>query len=147
MWPSSKSGRRRPDLRCRRAGLLACCLVLAGAACGNVNDPIEFQYTVEEVASADLPQYDVTKLYAARQNTTNIDSLLNVLVGAKMPVSEIWLPLSDACASAGDPVGPHLTVVLEDPRSAMSNFNFDPGNGIRACTMTVRRYVLVVRFP
>jgi hypothetical protein len=128
--------------RLRRSAILAGSL-LSLSACGPVEDALGFEFTVEEVASEALPVYRVDRIYRYRLTSPNADSLLRKLLNSRLAVDEAWEPTQDLCA--GDPTGPRFTAILAEPDARMAEFNFEGGNGIRACTTRVKRYV-VTRF-
>jgi hypothetical protein len=126
---------------CRRAGITAVLGAIVGA-CGPVTAPIAFEYQTEEIDAANAPFYSPEKIYRYAFSSVNPDSVLRVLLNDRIPVDEAWLPIEDLCAAAGDPIGARFTVVLEQPSSLMSGYDFEEGNGIRACTTRIRRFII-----
>lgn len=141
MWQSSiKMVCRRHCESMTRVGFA--CATLLSFACGPIDEPIEFSFSVSEVQGNTLPIVDATKIYRFRQATTNADSMVRALLNARIPVNEAWEPVEDLCMSM-DPSGPRFTVVLQTATPRIANHGFDTGNGIRACTTRVRRYLIV----
>jgi len=126
---------------CRRAAFTAVLGAIMGG-CGPVAEPIAFEYQTEEIDAANAPPYSPEKIYRYAFASVNADSILRVLLNDRLPVDEAWLPIEDLCAAAGDPLGARFTVILETPTSRMSEYDFEEGNGIRACTTRIRRFII-----
>lgn len=126
---------------CRWAGMAAIVGAFV-AACGPVDEPVSFEYTTEEIDAAAAPSYSPERLYRYMFSSVNPDSVLRVLLNDRLPVDEAWLPLEDLCDAATDPIGPRFTVVLEQPTSLIGAYDFEEGNGIRACTTRIRRFIV-----
>ncbi|MGD8276548.1 MAG: hypothetical protein PVH00_00920 [Gemmatimonadota bacterium] len=114
-------------------------MALLPAACESAAAPTD-DYTVSDVLGADLPPADLSRTWKYVLADVNADSLVRVLLTAPLVVEEAWEPLEDLC---DDPIGPRFTVVLAAPDPDIAEYDFEPGNGIRACTRLVRRYVPV----
>jgi hypothetical protein len=125
--------------RCALRVLLVAIAFAAATACHSATDGGDGGVQTSDVSSARLHVPNPELTYRYRFATVNADSLLRVLARANVPVSEAWLPLEDLCM---DPVGPRFTVILARHYAGMDVFDFDPGNGIRACTTRIRRYVV-----
>jgi len=118
---------------------VALILALLPAACDPASAPVD-DYTVSDVLGADLPPADLSRTWKYRYADVNADSLFRALLADAIDVEEAWEPLEDLC---DDPIGPRFTVVLAAPDTRIARHDFEPGNGIRACTRLVRRYVPV----
>jgi hypothetical protein len=125
----------------RRAPIpfLALCLAVLAAACESSAGPVD-EFTASDVPGADLPAADLSRTWKYTQAEANADSLVRVLLAARVGLEEAWQPLEDLCE---DPIGPRFTVLLGAPDPTIAKYGFEPGNGIRACTVLVRRYVPV----
>jgi len=117
--------------------LLPACLALLPAACADGTAPI-YDFTVTDVLGTDLSPVDLSRTYKYLHADANADSLVRVLLAARLGLEEAWQPLEDLCE---DPTGPRFTVVLAAPDPEIAKYEFEPGSGIRACTRLVRRYV------
>ena len=122
--------------RLARAAVLACTAALPFAA-GCASSPTEIELRSEELAGNDvvLPAGDLVYRYLL--STVNADSLLRLMRADGVPVREALEPLEDLC---DDPIGPRFTVVLSRAFPEITAYHFEPGSGIRACTVRVRRY-------
>lgn len=130
--PGSWSGRIRP------AVALALGLALALAAGCDPAGPDDAEPAVTLVAASELPATPAAGLvYRYRFASANADSLLRRLRAAGVPLREAWQPIEDLCM---DPLGPRFTVLLSRPFPRIAALDFEPGSGIRACTVRVRRY-------
>jgi len=129
----------RPDTR---VAAIACALaaLLAIAACGPVDEPIDFQYVVEDVDRDALPAYPLTRLYRYHSDVANVDSLLRRVLNARIALDEVWEPLEDPCDP--DDTGPRITAVLAATDARFEEFGFEIGTGIRLCTVRVRRWII-----
>jgi len=105
-----------------------------GAGCGS---PTEVQLRAEELAGSDIVPPAGDLVYRYLLATVDADSLLRHMRRDGVPVAEAWLPLEDLCE---DPIGPRFTVRLSRTFEEVKAFHFEPGSGIRACTVRVRHY-------
>ncbi len=128
---------RRSRTRSLVTCLLPVCLAMAPAACDSSVAPVD-DYTVTDMLGTDLPPVDLSRTYKYLRADANADSLVRVLLAARLGLEEAWQPLEDLCE---DPIGPRFTVVLAAPDPEIAKYEFEPGSGIRACTRLVRRYV------
>lgn len=119
----------------RRNRLALACALMVATACEAGDDLRVFAPI--DVAADQLPAVDPGRVWRYRAATVDADSLIAVLRRSALPVAEIWVPLIDLCE---DPIGPRITVVLSRADDGPARYDFEPGNGIRACTRRVRRY-------
>jgi hypothetical protein len=129
--------------RRRRAAVMAIALTIGTiglSACGPVDEPIDFQFTVEEVDRADLPAYPLTRMYRYHTNVADVDSLLRRVLNARIALDEVWEPIEDECEP--DDTGPFITAVLAGPDASFEAFGFELGTGIRLCTARIRRWIV-----
>lgn len=134
---AEKRGLRKWGWGWRLLALPVLCGALIPMACRNPTDPAG-QEKVSEVAASELSPLPSDQLYRYRFAGLQADSVLPVLRRANLPLLEAWQPIEDLCM---DPLGPRLTVVLSTADKRIEAYDFEPGNGIRACTVRVRRYV------
>jgi len=146
MSRSWKSGPLPPERKRGRAMVVIAALLAGSAgvwiACGPISEPIDFAFSVLDTSYDSLPETGDQVLYKYRSATIKADSAIRALLNARIPVNEAWEPAQDVCAAAGDPIGPRFTVLIDDPDSRLESRGFEPGNGIRACTTRVRRYLI-----
>jgi len=111
--------------------LLAFCAAWLGCATEEVQAPRTDRASIFEASELITYEYSFAE--------ANPESLLKVLIRARIPVVVAWEPLDNACM---DPLGPRFTVGLtrDDPR--MAEFNFRHGNGRLACSQRIRKYVI-----
>lgn len=127
-------------MSCRIASCAELAWCIVALSCAQATGPEAVTIRIVETSARDLPAVDPSRLYKYRFARVAADSLLHVLLRERIPVSEARLPLEDLCM---DPVGPRFTLVLLTPDDRLEGFSFDPGNGIRACTSRVRRYIVL----
>lgn len=121
----------------RRVGTVVLFALAVAAACTGVDEPIDYQFTVDEVDVDVLPAVNPLETYHYRFPSARADSLLRALLNSRIPVNEAWEPTVNTCANPDDP---RFTVVLENASSRMDDFDFDLGEGLQGCTVRVRRY-------
>jgi len=112
-------------------------LPLALAAGCEATGPDDAHLVTSELAGSDVVLEPGDLVYRYLLATVNADSLLRRMRADGVPVSEAFQPLEDLCE---DPHGPRFTVVLYRIYEEVASFHFEPGSGIRACTVRVRRY-------
>ena len=127
----------RGRARSLRAAALTAAAALPLLAGGCAGTPVEVELQSEELAGDDVVLPTGDRVYRYLLASVNADSLLRLMRRDGVPVREAYLPLEDLCE---DPTGPRFTVVLARAFDEITSFHFEPGSGIRACTVRVRRY-------
>lgn len=119
-----------------RAAWIVVALAAGAAACSDGTSPGPL-FDAEVVTPDLLSNVDPTRLYRHTQGGIRADSLLPILYISGVRFSEAWDPIAHQCAG---PIGPRLTLVVSAGAGGAASFGFEPGNGIEACTTSVRRY-------
>jgi hypothetical protein len=91
----------------------------------------------EVVTPDQLAEVEPVRLFRHTETGIRADSLLPILYISGVRFSEARDPIAHECDS---PLVPRLTLVVNVGASQTASFGFVPGDGIEACTTSVRRY-------